>query len=208
MKIKNLKLTTQEHDDLKRSCIDFFKANCTYFPVELEELALRPGSLTPIRRPAGYILQQPGAEVAKAYYLKSGTAVLYCIDPFYGKPMVAHVWEAHMLIILYKEFDLRIPNQEYYIEITKDADLVSISNNCVDDSYLRHPAAVEIAKNVIALKHERLMMQMSILLLPSKAERLQAFERLFPSLKGQLPDKFLCGFLGIGQSTLTHAKVY
>jgi hypothetical protein len=46
-----------------------------------------------------------------------------------------HIWADDSIIVTYKDFRENLVNNTYFIEIIEDADLVSFTNNCINNLY-------------------------------------------------------------------------
>ena len=173
---------------------------------DLVTALMTPGALTPRPRSKGYILQEPGALVFEAHYLKTGLAKLYSIDERTGAEKIFYIWEEDSIIVMYKEFRESLPSDDYFIELIEDSELVSITNFCMEGIYEQHTVAHHLTNLILAEKKKRMMAQMNILLTPSKSNRFTLFEEKFPGLKGRLSNDEVCGFIGVSPSTLNNSK--
>jgi hypothetical protein len=210
MKKKPFKLTEQLIKIWKDAVITYLKGLYSNFPKELEEMLLLPDVLNPVYKYRGELLLQPGIKVTKAYYLKKGLAKLYSIDGETGFPKLFYIWDAASIVVLYKAFREKLPNDEFYIELMEDSELVSISNFWMDDVYEAHPVAHELTGKILSMKTERRMLQTDILTMVDKKRRYCAFKKKFPELfeegKPRLSNEEICAFINISESTLLESR--
>jgi len=207
MKRLNLKLSEQRKHELKIATVDYLKN--LHSPLnELEYALLAPGALTPRYRTAGTILLEPDSPVSEAYYLQTGLAILYTIDEKTGAQKILYIWEEKSVIILYEEFKEKLPSGDYYIKLIEDSELVSITNFCMEDIYRQHTVAYLLTQKILNLKTKRSRLQLDILLMENKGERLAVYEARFPNLKGRLTTEQICAFIGIKPSTLNNSKTW
>lgn len=190
----------------KQSCVDYLKRLYGKPMPELEAALMTPGVLIPRERLKGYLLLEPGMLVSEAYYLRTGLVKLYNIDARSGEEKILYFWEADSIIVLHKAFTEKLPNEEFYIEVIEDSELVSVSNFCMDDIYGEHTVAHELTQKILNLKTERRLLQTDILLMVDKKLRYKILKEKFPALKGRLSNVEICGFIGITESTLTEAR--
>lgn len=201
MKKKLFKLTEQRKHELKQATVDYLRGLHSEIN-ELEYALMAPGALTARFRVAGTMLLEPESLVSEAHYLHSGLAILYTIDARSGLMKIFYIWEENSVIVLYEEFKEKLPNGDYFIMLIEDAEMVSISNFCMDNIYDKHTVAYLLTQKIINEQTSRRMMQTDILLMESKAARQEAFEQKFPNLKGRLTWDQKCAFLGVKRSTL------
>ena len=201
MKKKHFKLTDQRKHELKVATVAYLRGLHSQID-ELEDALMAPGTLNPRSRMSGSILLEPDCLVSEAHYLHTGLAILYTIDAKSGLMKIFYIWEDRSIIVLYEEFRDRLPNDDYYIMLIEDSELVSITNFCMDGIYEKHTIAYLLTQKIINEQISRRMMQTDILLMESKTARLKAFEQKFPNLKGRLTREQKCAFLGVKKSTL------
>jgi len=190
----------------KQSCVGYLKQLYGKPIAELEAALMTPGILQPRERLKGYLLLEPGMSVSEAYYLRKGLVKLYSIDAGSGEEKILYIWEADSIIVLHRAFVEKLPNEEFYIEVIEDSELVSVSNFCMDDIYGEHTVAHELTQKILNLKTERRLLQTDILLMVDKKLRYKVFKEKFPGLKGRLSNVEICGFIGITESTLKEAR--
>lgn len=190
---------------LKKSCINYFEGLHGKAIPQLQGIMV-PGILTTRKRPKGHFLLEPGMQVAEAYYLRNGLVKLYSIDPVSGEEKILYIWEAESIIVLYKAFIENLPNEEFYIEVMEDSELVSVNNSLMDDIYEKYTLAHELTWKILNLKTERRLLQTNILLMVDKKLRYKVFKEKFPELKGRLSNSEICGFIGLTESTLKEAR--
>lgn len=201
MRKKPFKLTEQRKHELKEATVNYLRG--LHSPInELEYALMAPGALNPRPRLSGTILLEPESMVSEAHYLHNGLAILYTIDAHSGLMKIFYIWEEDSIVVLYEEFKEKLPNGDYYIMLIEDAEMVSISNFCMDNIYDQHMVAYLLTQKIINEQISRRMMHTDILLMESKTARLAAFERKFPNLKGRLTWEQKCAFLGVKKSTL------
>lgn len=164
---------------------------------ELADLLCQPTALTTRHRCKGYQLFLPEGLTFCAHYLQKGLAKLYSIDPVTAVPKIFYFWEAGSVIFMNPEFWKLLPKGDYYIELVEDSELISI-NNIYNE---RKPSYLELVKGFEIAMKERLFLQMDILLLNTKTERLMLFERHFPNLRGRLTQSEIFSFIGVSPST-------
>ena len=190
----------------KLSCVAYLRQLYGKPIAELEAALMASGVLTPRKRLKGYLLLEPGMLVSEAYYLRAGLVKLYSVDARSGEEKILYFWEADSIIVLHRAFIEKLPNEEFYIEVMEDSELVSVSNFCMDDIYGEHTVAHELTQKILNLKTERRLLQTEILLMVDKKLRYCVFKQKFPELKGRLSNGEICGFIGITESTLTEAR--
>jgi hypothetical protein len=201
MRKKPFKLSEQRKHELKTATVNYFRGLHSQIN-ELEYALMAPGALTARFRVAGTILLEPESLVSEAHYLHSGLAILYTIDDKNGLMKIFYIWEEDSIVVLYEEFKEKLPNGDYCIMLIEDAEMVSISNFCMDNIYEQHTVAYLLTQKIINEQTSRRMMHTDILLMESKTARLEVFERKFPNLKGRLTWDQKCAFLGVKKSTL------
>lgn len=164
-----------------------------------------PGYLRPQFKLKGSILLEPGMLINEAWYLRKGLAILYAIEPKTGLMSIYYIWEANSIIVLHDAFVEQVLNQEFYIELIEDCELVGISNLTMSEIYEEERIVHVLIQKILNLQTERMMMQLEILMLP-KTERPDAFAEMFPGLRGRLSNGEICGFTGIKLSTLGYTR--
>ena len=162
--------------------------------------------LRPHYKPKGHLLLEPDMYHTDAIYMRIGMVKLYLLDAKSGKQQIIHVWMAGEIITLHRMFIKRLLNTKYYIEIIEDAELVSISNDCMDRIYKDYPAADKLTVDILDEKHEKRLKQQEILSIECKGDRYERFVELFPELVNRLGNEDMCAFLGVSDPTLLRAK--
>jgi hypothetical protein len=206
MKKRLTKLTEEMIRLWKAFVIDYLERLMGKPLPELAQALLAPRALTPRPKPKGYLLQQPDLPVFEAHYLKNGLAKLYSIDEQSGAQKIFYIWEADSIIVMYEEFREHLPSGDYYIELIEDSELVSITNFCMAGIYEQHSAAHDLTHKIINEQKRRMLQQTNILLTPSKSDRYAMLEEKFPGLRGRLSREEICGFIGVGLTTLGESK--
>lgn len=173
---------------------------------DLENALMAPGVLIPRYKPRHSFLLEPNTPVTEAHYLKSGMAKLYAYDDKSGQPKIFYIWEPGSIIVLYKEFRENLPHADYYIELTEDSEVISITSFCMEEIYEVHSVAYLLTQKILGEMKKRMLLQMDILLTPAKSDRYALFEDRFPGLRGRLSNEEVCGFIGISMATLTNSK--
>jgi hypothetical protein len=201
MKKKLFKLTEQRKHELKLATVEYLRGLHSEIN-ELEDALMAPGALSPRPRMSGMIILEPDSLVSEAHYLHTGLAILYTIDAKSSFMKIFYIWEERSIIVLYEEFREKLPNDDYFIMVIEDSELVSITNFCMDGIYEKHTSAYLLTQKIINEQTSRRMMQTDILLMESKSARLSAFEQKFPNLKGRLTWDQKCAFIGVKKSTL------
>ncbi len=201
-----LKLTDKRKTELKLATIAYLKTLYSKVTPNLEAQLLQDGALNPRAKPKGYFLLEPADLVFEAHYLATGFAKFYSIDEKTGQEKIFFVWEAGTIIVMYEEFRANLPIGDYYIELMREAEQVSITNFCMEGIYAQHTEAYELTQKILTKKKKRMLLQMDILLTPDKTERYKMFVRYFPELAAVMSRKEICAFTGIGLSTLGDSK--
>ena len=75
-------------------------------------------------KPNRTYLLQPGCTMEDGYYLETGIAILYSIEPKTNELKILYIWEEKSLIILCGIFKESLPPGDYYIKLIADAELV------------------------------------------------------------------------------------
>nr|WP_294871240.1 Crp/Fnr family transcriptional regulator [uncultured Pedobacter sp.] len=206
MKKRKLIVLTDEMILLwKQSTIDYLKTLSVKPLNKLELTLMLPGYLRPQFKLKGSILLEPGMLINEAWYLRKGLAILYTIEPKTGLMSIYYIWEANSIIVLHDAFVEQVLNQEFYIELIEDCELVGISNLTMSEIYEEERVVHVLIQKILNLQTERMMMQLEILMLP-KTERPDAFTAMFPGLRGRLSNGEVCGFTGIKLSTLGYTR--
>lgn len=162
--------------------------------------------LRPHYKPKGHLLLDPYLKYhTDATYLRSGKAKLYVINARTGKLQILHIWKKGDCIVIFKMFIERQENTKYYISLTANAELVSISNDCMDIIFARYPVAYQLMANILAEKSCRRLRHIE-LLTSDKAARPALFDELFPDLRNELSNQDKSAFIGTGESTLFRAN--
>jgi hypothetical protein len=209
MRKKPFKLTEQRKHELKAATVDYLKGISPRPINGLEQALMAPGALSPRPMRKGSLLLQPHMMANEAFFLL-GFAKLYSIDPDKGEELIFFIWEPGTIVVMFKEFKEKLPMGDYYIELMTDAELVSITNFCMEGIYEQHSVAYELTEKILTMKTERSMKQVELLLMTDKKRRYCVFKDKFPGLfvdgKCRLSNAEICGFLGITESTLKEAR--
>jgi len=162
--------------------------------------------LRPHYKFSGHLLLEPDMYHTDALYMRVGMAKLYLLDAKSGKQQIIHIWVAGEIILLHRMFIKRLQNTKFYIEMIEDAELVSISNDCMDRIYKDYPAADKLTVDILDEKHEKRLKHQEILSIEYKGDRYGRFVVLFPELVNRLGNEDMCAFLGVSEPTLLRAK--
>lgn len=136
----------------KKETVDYLKTmQAVPEPMEADLMMM----LRPHYKFGGHLLLEPDMYHTDALYLKVGMVKLYLLDAASGKQQIIHVWIAGEIITLHRMFVKRLLNTKYYIEVIEDAELVSISNDCMDRIYKDYPAADKLTVDILDEKHEK-----------------------------------------------------
>lgn len=158
--------------------------------------------LRPHYKPNKHMLLDPDMRHNDAIFLRTGLAKLYIINVVTGKQQILYVWIEGEIIVLHKIFRNRLENTRYYIQLIEDAELVSISNDCMDKIYAAYPTAERLTTDILDETNERRMKQLEILSTVDKSCRREMFELLFPEFCYRLSNSDMCAFIGVTESTL------
>ncbi|MHA4894048.1 Crp/Fnr family transcriptional regulator [Pedobacter sp. PWIIR3] len=203
--MKNQHLTEMTSTAWKNDAIAYLRSLYPQFPIELETALMAPRAL---RAKYGYksdMLLIPNMKADEAHYLRKGLAKLYTRSERDKKEKIFYIWKENEMIVLLNAFKEHLPNEKFYIGLMEDAELVSLSNCCMDGIYRSHIAAHELTQKIMSLKTERRQDQLDILM-ADKADRYGMFVEKFPGICYRLTNQEICAFLGITPSTLTRAK--
>ena len=202
-------LTELQELQYKRATISYLQSLCCHIPTALDQALMQTGVLRPMQMCKGELLLKPGDKASKAYYLISGMAKLYYYD-YRGEPIIAYIWEAGSILVMFKKFRERLPNERYYIELMEDADLVGVTNLDMDGIYQTHATAYELTEKILCLKTDRRNLHTEILQMTDKKRRYHVFKQCFPGLysegKWRLSNKEICSFIGLTENTLADAR--
>lgn len=198
------KLTNEMAHQWKCDCLAYLEGLLVSGGLgELKTALMEKNALRPKMCDKGTFLLRPGMAVVEAFFLRKGLAALYSLDRD-GNKKVFYIWDSSSIIVMYQSFRERLPNEEFYIEILEDAEIVSISSTSMDRIYALHAVAHKLTEKILSLKAERRMDQLDILL-TDKNERYVMLTLKFPSffVNGQcrLPIEICNGFIGISDST-------
>ncbi|MBB5437880.1 CRP-like cAMP-binding protein [Pedobacter sp. AK017] len=161
--------------------------------------------LRPNYKPKAHMLLDLDINHTDAVFLRKGMAKLYIVYAD-GSYHILHIWIENEIIVLYEMFRKRLKNTKYYIQLIEDAELVSISIDCMEEIYNKYPVAEKLTNHVLIHKDAHRLKQMEILGYKDKSKRPAMFEKMFPEFCFRLTNEDRAAFLGTGESTLFRGK--
>jgi CRP-like cAMP-binding protein len=189
----------------RQATVDYLKS-LIHGILELETALMEPGILKPSYGRRNDFLLIPGKPAWEAHFLKTGLAKLFTIDEKTGKEIILYLWKEGEIIVLHKQFVERLPNEDLYIQLIEDAELVTITNFRMDDIYNEHDVASDLTIMILNLQIARREEQMKILMVTEKGNRYCEFKKVFDKIWYRLGNEDTCAFLGINLSTLKESK--
>nr|WP_068892538.1 hypothetical protein [Pedobacter panaciterrae] len=189
----------------RQATVDYLKSLIKGI-LDLEAALMQPGTLKPSYGGKKDFLLIPGKPAWEAHFLKTGLAKLFTIDEKTGKETILYLWKEGEIIVLHKQFVERLPNEDLYIQLIEDAELVTITNFRMDDIYDDHGVARDLTIMILNAQIERREEQMKILMMTEKCNRYCAFKKVFDKFWFRLGNEDICAFLGINLSTLKESK--
>lgn len=209
MKKRPFKFNEEIISKWKESCLSYLK---TYTQTTSDDpiAGLFSGmQLIPKFCLKGYKLLEPNVQAAEAFYLKKGSAKLYNIDGRTGEEKIKYIWTGESIIAIFAELVDNKPNEEFYISLMEDSELVSISHFFKADAYKEHTVAFVITQKLMSFKTHKRMLHIDILQMVDKKMRYVELKKkfsdfFFPSLR--LSNAEICGFIEISETTLKQAR--
>lgn len=153
----------------------------------------------------GAVLQDPGQESSKAYFVKSGILRSYTIDEK-GKEHVFMFAPEGWIISDIESQAFHAPSQ-LFIDVLEDAEVYEITNQ--ERNFMVNELKKELYEQQITQFTRRIgVLQRRVIMLMSAtaAERYQHFMDTYPELPNRVPQRLIASYLGITPEALSKIK--
>lgn len=149
----------------------------------------------------GEILQSPGDNIRRAFYVKKGLLRSYSVDEK-GKEHI-FIFAPEDWYISDIDADLNDQQAELYIDAIEDSELEEFDRSLmnIDEAEVSSKDFKKLMKRVAVLQ-KRVIMLMSA----SAQQRLEHFTKTYPSIIQRAPQKMIASYLGITPEALSKIR--
>jgi len=150
-----------------------------------------------------HILQMPGTNASKAYYVKSGLLRSYAIDDN-GKVHIFMFAPEGWVISDIESHEMSMPS-ELFIDVLEDSEVIEIDRESIEIQRVRTSENIKVTKKLfrrIAVLQRRVLLLMSA----TAKQRYEHFIDTYPQLTNRVSLKMIASYLGITPEALSNIR--